>query len=76
MALSSSLVILFEKENKNRVALFPKLRMQHFIWLFPYPKKKENILIQVYEFFQWNQVRRKMRIIPLSTYEKSVTVIP
>ena len=70
------LVLLFEKKTKNEVALFPKLRMQHFIlYIFPYPEKKENVFIQVYDLFQWNQVWSKLRIVPLSTYEKIVAVI-
>ena len=39
------------------------------------PKKKENITIQVYEFFQCNQVRSEIKNIPLSTYEKVVAMI-
>ena len=72
------LIILLKKKKNNEAALISKLNMQLF-YLYTYfpilPKKKENISIQVYEFFQCNQVQSKNKNIPLSTYEKAIAMI-
>ena len=58
----SPVVTLIYLKNKNIFTYYPIL-----------VKRKKTI--QVYEFFQCNHVRSKIRNIPLSTYKKNITMI-
>ena len=57
------------------IHVYSKEKEKHtYLHIYPTLLKRKNT-IQVYEFFQCNHVRSKMRNIPLSAYMKNITMI-